>query len=401
MTGPLKPATSTGPTTPTRPPAQEPSTGPEVEGPENDTTDTMRVKRTLKPKTPMTPPAEEKLSWDRIVPRPYLKKYQLPGSASSGSQELGHGAWSTVHSATEILQIEPSPLPSPPTSPASSPGKSVKSRVLAVKAPARRDAHDILYHEARILTYLQSIRCASKYIVPFHGYDTVSQSLIMDAVPLNLETYAKSCLQNARASFSTRTMFNPVSGSQEWQSLASQLISGLEFLHRANCVHGDIKPANILLQRNAHDSPGLHTPLYCDFSSSRILDSSTSNSVDQISSITAITPDFAAPELFTSLFSTTAVATTPSDVYALGVTLLVAAIGASPYAGASLELQKLSMAREGRPLEFARQAEQGTRAMKGKLVEQCLKGALEKNVKGRSTAEGWKRDFEGLIGCTS
>lgn len=216
----------------------------------------------------------------------------------------------------------------------------------------------------------------------------------MDAVPLNLDTYARSCLSTARLQFSTRTMFDPVCGVSVWQSLATQLINGLAFLHNESCIHGDIKPANILLRPNGADSAEAYTALYCDFSSSRIFDSEDRRNSHQAEQLTALTPDFVSPELFHSLGSTAAVATLASDVYALGVTLIVAAIGSSPYASATMDIQKLSMAREGRVLDFAGQSEQGTRVMKGKMVERCLRGALTKDAGRRSTVGEWKRDVE-------
>ncbi|KAL8720867.1 MAG: hypothetical protein Q9225_002346 [Loekoesia sp. 1 TL-2023] len=343
------------------------------------------------------PTTEERLCWEKTIPRPCTKKYQLQDSALSGGQELGRGAWSTVYRATERLQSQPSPLPTPPTSPVSSPNKPATGRLLAVKTAARRDAHDVLYREARVLTYLHSSTHASRYLVPFHGYDTSSQSLVMDAVPLNLDAFARSCLKTARLNFSTRTMFDPACGVQEWQSLATQLIDGLAFLHGKSCVHGDIKPANILLRPDSAGSCHKYTALYCDFSSSSILDSQEGHSKEPAQHLTALTPDFASPELFTSLHSTAAAATTASDVYALGVTLVVAAIGTSPYAGASTEIQKLSMAREGRVLDFARQSEQATRVMKEKTVDRCLKHALEKNPEKRSTIMEWKRDVDAIF----
>ncbi|KAL8732198.1 MAG: hypothetical protein Q9166_002945 [cf. Caloplaca sp. 2 TL-2023] len=347
--------------------------------------------------TSITPTAEEALSWMMISPRAYSNRYQRSGSPSSGHGELGTGAWSTVYQATEISETSPSALFTPPSSPARGSGTPTRGRVLAVKAPSRKDAHNILYQEARILTYLLSCRLASNYIVPFHGYDATTHSLIMDAVPLNLDVHAKSCLKKARDNFSTRTMFDPVCGPQEWRSLASQLIEGLMFLHTNHCVHGDIKPSNILLRPNDNGSSEMYTSFYCDFSSARIINELTGKDTNQDQQLSALTPDFASPELFTSLHSTNAVATTASDVYALAVTLVVAAIGTSPFAGASMEVMKLSMAREGRVLDFARQADQGTRVMKGKMVERCLKDALEKDVEKRCTAEAWKRHVQAIF----
>ncbi|KAL9597596.1 MAG: hypothetical protein Q9219_005035 [cf. Caloplaca sp. 3 TL-2023] len=343
------------------------------------------------------PSTEEMLCWEKTVPRPYTKNYQRQGSASSGYHELGHGAWSTVYRATERSPPLSSPLPTPPSSPVSGFSKADGGHLLAVKTAARRDARDILYREARVLTYLHSSSHASRYLVPFHGYEAASQSLVMDAVVLNLDAHAKACLRHARSNFSTRTMFDPVCGNQEWQSLAAQLVDGLLFLHSNHCVHGDIKPANILLRPDNGGPLGTYTALYCDFSSSHIFGDHNQNKSDESQQLTALTADFASPELLTSLHNPSAVATTASDVYALGVTMVIVAIGTSPYGGASMEIQKLSMAREGRVLDFARQCEQGTRIMKGKKVDQCLKHALEKDAYRRSTAAEWKREIDAVF----
>ena len=398
----LCPMNMTPPLTPLRPKLARATTSAEVGHLGQDTSsieESTVEDAKMFPKPSLTPTSEEKLCWEMTVPRHYTGSYQRQGSASSGYQELGHGAWSTVYRATECSQSQPSPLPTPPTSPASSPNKSGIGRQLAIKTAARRDAQTVLYQEARILTYIHSPH-ASHHLVPFHGYDIASQSLVMDAIPLSLDTYTRSCLQTARLNLSTRTMFDPVCGAQEWQSLATQLIDGLAFLHSHSCVHGDIKPGNVLLRPNGAGSSHAYSALYCDFSSSRIFDNSSKghdHHSGQGQQLTALTTDFASPELFTSLFSTAAVATMASDVYALGVTLVVAAIGTNPYAGASTEMQKLCMAREGKVLDFARQSQQGTRVMKGKMVERCLKGALEKDVERRSTVVEWKRDLDAVF----
>ncbi|KAL9019914.1 MAG: hypothetical protein Q9185_002856 [Variospora sp. 1 TL-2023] len=345
----------------------------------------------------VVPTTAERLSWEKTTPRPYTKGFQRQGSATVGYDELGRGAWSTVYCAVEGFKAQSSPLLTPPTSPTSSPSKPVRDRLLAVKTAARRDGQEILYQEARVLTYLHSCSGASRFLVPFHGYDQASKSLVMDAVPLDLDTHATTCLKTARLNLSTHTMFDPVCGTSVWQSLATQLINGLAFLHEASCIHGDIKPANVLLRPNGADPAEGYTPLYCDFSSSCILGSPNEEGSGQNQQLTAVTPDFASPELLSSLSNINAVATMASDTYALAVTLIVAATGSSPYAGARMELQKLSMAREGRVLDFARYGEQGTRIMKGKLVDRCLRHALEKDVTRRSTVEELRRNVEATL----
>ena len=316
-------------------------------------------------------------------PMSYTAEYHL-------EKELGYGAWSTVYGAvqhTEPLKTSTNLPPTPPTTPTSGVTPSSK-KLLAVKKPSSRQAHGILLKEAKILTYIHSHANASSHLVPFHGFDSAQHSIILDAVPLSLETHAKAA---TRRPLSTKTMFDPIVGAEEWAGLAGGLISGLASLHGIGCVHGDIKPANVLLRT---ESGGQLTPLYCDFSSSHVI--SSTGEKKEVEEISAVTPEYLSPELLEALSprnTDRAVATYASDVFALGVTLLFAAIGDSPYAGARLASQKLGMAKEGLPLEFARRGEQASRVMKGRAVERVLKGALAKEARKRVAVADWKDEI--------
>lgn len=388
-------------------------------------------------------------------PRAYIGRYQLVGSSSSGYQVYGHGAWSTVYRAVEITDHNPSstttttsmtntttPPLTPPTSPSSSPVlRSLKS-LLAIKTPSSRGAHVILKKEACILTYLSSLPNATNHLIAFHGYDFSQSSLVLEAVPLSLETHAIAAAKAARLNLSTKNMFDPVVGTAGWAHLATKLIDGLAFLHSARCVHGDIKPANILL-RPSSNFP-FPSPLYCDLSSSHIgrrlcmttslkavaatgedshdadNEFSSSNEEDddddeevddnnnkkkrkkkeaeEIEPVNALTPDYASPELLAALRSGKATATQPSDVFALATTLIMAAIGQSPYsAGGRMEVLKLAMAREGRPMDFAQGGENSSRVMRGKLVDKVVKGGLMRDVGERCTVSGWRDAVGGLL----
>ena len=333
------------------------------------------------------------------IPRPYLKSYQV------NDEELGHGAWSTVHSATEIVEAPPRAgsvvagmmPPSPPGTPEGPSRRSSHNQVLAVKVLSRRDGRSILEKEARILSYLHSYPGSPGYLVPFHGFDERNCSIILSAVPLSLEKHAK---QAGRGFTSTATMYDPVIGASEWASLATALLDGLAFLQRKGCVHGDIKPANILLRPNNTARGGL-TPLYCDFSSSHILSpaetaGSDGNGAQQtVEEVNAVTTEYTAPELLHALLhrkddgGVRAVATFASDVYALGVTLLFAATGENPYSVARLDLQKAQMAREGKPLAYARCGAQTAKVMKGRAVDEALDGALAKDPGERMDVGDW------------
>lgn len=325
---------------------------------------------------------EESLG-SNTAPKPYTAKYQL-------YEELGHGAWSTVYRAVE--DVEPlksltNMPPTPPTSPTTGATAS-GNKVLAVKKSSSRQAHQVLEKEAKILTYIHSHANASTYLVPFHGFDTTQHSIILDAVFLSLEAHAKAA---ARRPLSTKTMFDPVIGAEEWVGLAEGLIDGLAVLHGIGCVHGDIKPANLLLRPGRN---GELIPLYCDFSSSHII--SGTGEDEEVEEVSAVTTEYSSPELLEALSprnTDRAVATYASDVFALGVTLLFAAIGDSPYAGARIASQKLGMAKEGSPIEFARRGGQASRVMKDRAVEKALKGALAKEAGQRIAVAKWKGEI--------
>lgn len=329
-------------------------------------------------------------TWEETVPRAFPGSYQLLGT----EYVYGRGVWSAVYQAhgSDHPPMPDLGLPTPPTSPSN----KLKPQLLAIKAPTRRDANKILTNEARILTYLHHTATTAQHIINFHGFDSARHSLVLDAIPQTLDTYVKAAANDARANFSTQTMFDPVIGRAQWAHLAERLIDGLAFLHDVKgVVHGDIKPANILLRSDPCDTNGsdLLQPLYCDFSSSRVL---TTNAADIIEEVSAVTTDFTAPELLSSFHqrnNTRAVVTFASDVFALGVTLLTAATGETPYAGARMEIMKVGMAKEGRPLQFARGGEQASRVMKGGVAEKVVVGAVEKDPERRIKVAEWKAEL--------
>ncbi|MCJ1244636.1 hypothetical protein MMC30_001835 [Trapelia coarctata] len=335
-----------------------------------------------------------KLSWEETTPTLYTSSYTL-------TTVYGRGAWSTVYRAVETPESPPSlssPL-TPPTSPSQLPRPSPDARILAVKTPIRRDAHSVLSHEARILTYLSAAPLASAHIVQFLGFDAATNSIVMAPETLTLEAYARAALKAARENFTTRTMFDPVIGMAAWKELALGLVRGLNWLQSKGCVHGDIKLANILLSPSPSPASELgHHALYVDFSSSHILSPSSTTPPSALPH-DAITPAFTAPELLTGYgkadpSTSPSVATFATDVFSLGVTLIAAAIGESPYESARGEMQRLAMVREGKPLAFARGTEQGTRVMKGREVERGVEGAVRRE--GRWGLGEWVAVLEGV-----
>ena len=331
---------------------------------------------------------------------------QIQKDTSGRNEEFGDGVWSKVY--VGYLYVSPRRLSisllTPPTLSKSS------SRIVAVKSPSRRDGREVLELEARILTYLHRDRAQSptKNVVPFIGYQASSGSIVMEALPLTLASLTKDSLASARRKLSSSSMLDPVIGSMEWAHLAESLISGLAYLHEHRIVHGDIKPRNILLRARNVDDPfapvdassgPAYDAVYCDFSSSHF--EQTAGSPPEVS---AVTTSFTSPELLQAFYSpiggsVSPIATRASDVYALGVTLITAAIGGDMYGGPRLmDMQRLAFARDGRPLEFARNGDQASRILKKSFVSRVIEGAIQKEASARWTASQWLETFPRLGG---
>lgn len=325
-------------------------------------------------------------------PLQYTDELEFQHDPKGRPIEFGRGVWSVVYKASSSPSSK-SPLMTPPSSPAGG------GRVVAVKYPVRRDAHAVLDAEALALTRLSQVQGSQRHIIPFHGYIPESHSIVMSAVPLSLSTYIEEKADLAQKHKTTRTMFDPVEGMAQWQDLVKKLVTGLRWLH-TECliVHGDIKPHNILLKsrpvENDTNSNGVpFDPLFADFSSAHnISGSSLSAEKETGTSLTALTPPFAAPELL-SVSSLTSPGTGPtpaSDVFSLAVTLLAAATGDLLLYPGTSNMQRLAMAREGhRVIDFARSGPNGSRVPRNGSVERVLKPAVVKDPSQRIQPNEW------------
>lgn len=312
--------------------------------------------------------------------------------------EYGRGLWSVVYKATPCEPSKPYLL-TPPSSPA------VKARTVAVKSPARRDAHSILDAEALALTRVSRVAGSQNHVVPFKGYIADSHSIVMSAVPLALSTYIEEKAAVALQNKTTKTMFEPIQGMTQWYDLAKKLITGLCWLHDGpQMVHGDIKPHNILLRARSNDDDlesdhFPYEPLFADFSSAHPISNSSSPESSLGTALTALTPPFTAPELLcvSSLKSPDVAPTPESDVFSLAVTLLAAATGdLLLYPGAN-HFQRLAMAREGhRVIEFARSGPNGSRIPRNGIVEQIIKPAILKDPSQRIKPAEWVNLVESI-----
>ncbi|KIV82009.1 hypothetical protein PV11_04150 [Exophiala sideris] len=306
---------------------------------------------------------------------------------------FGTGAWSIVYKGTATTKSgNLSSSLTPPSSP------TVTAPLLvAVKKPTRRDATEVLKSEAKILSYLQAMPQNEKYVVPFYG--TIDQAtIVLAAIPYSLEDHIRKCAVLASDNFSTWTMHEPVVGSTaKWLRLAHQLISALAWLHNvAEVVHGDIKPGNILLANVQGSGTELtFDPVLADFSSAQLLnlEETTPNT------LSAVTREFTAPELLSSkvLRDPNSTATTPSDVFSLAVTLLVAATGQMLVYGGSV-FQRQAMATQGwMILDNVRAGEQGARVPRMGTVDRVLARAVLKADMGRISAFDWLDVVENVV----
>lgn len=392
-------------------------------------------------------PSQSQSSAAHVVPKDCPFEIELCTSAAGVYLEYGRGAWSAVVKATKrqgfggygtdstLISTSTSSnacttmnkFSTPPTPPRT-PRPSNRA-VFAVKMAIRRDAATVLRNEALALEHISSCPSANEYVVPYHGVIPSSQqqsnpfiqsntsaapqppSLILTALPLALSSYITDCATYAEAHFTTRTMFDPVVGKWGWLDLAERLVEGLEWLHEvAGVVHGDIKPQNILLRPNpqqhpdssndAESDPKLHKyiPVYADFSSAHMLDSTTTTSLSN--SLTALTPPYTAPELLTSqaLTSPHTIPTFQTDTFSLSLTLIACASGnLNIYPGT--ERQRLAMAREGWNVLDAldclrvrkpRRRRSGAASAERGFVERGVEGGIRRESQERWSVGQWR-----------
>ncbi|EGD89843.1 serine/threonine protein kinase [Trichophyton rubrum MR1459] len=357
--------------------------------------------------------------------------------------EYGRGAWSNVYSAISIdhaafLATSPPQTPTRGSS-ASSPllgprnsrtssysggGGSTHTTVYAVKVASGRLAHDAVSAEADILTLLHRIPGSAAHIVPFHGYIASEHAIVMTAIPLSFASYIKTRAKDAAAVFNTRTMFKPVLGMATWLSFADKLVEGLQWMHEAGVVHGDIKPQNILLRPRVPSISSISSssrgPTTTALNSSGTIDDTAANSFDLLfidftsslyshdssvalnstaSSRLATSLPFTAPELLS--ISSITVPPTPapsSDIFALALTLVAAAIGYGEVYPGLERHRALALARDGhRVIDYVRAGEQGTRVPRKGVVERVISPAVLKDADSRVTTEHWLGIIRGEI----
>lgn len=167
-----------------------------------------------------------------------------------------------------------------------------------------------LLGEARLISSLPD-KPGREHVVNLLGYDDHQHALILEYYPFSLKSYINDNGPDRPHAV-------------QW---TRNLIEGLEFLRSSGIVHGDIKPANILLNSSL-------SPIITDLS---------------LQPEEMLTTVYAAPELLRLHASSP---THSSDLYSLGLTIYFIATGCEPYAQAKNRFQKLSWARSGEPAKF-------------------------------------------------
>ena len=160
---------------------------------------------------------------------------------------------------------------------------------------------------------------------------------------------------------------------------------GMEFLHSGPraVLHGDLKPANILLKAGAE--PGSATAVVADFGLSRMLDSDDRHSIQRTASLGTV--QYMSPELLSSGRLTRA-----ADVWAFGIMLIELWTGESVFDDmtaaqvfyAIAQLKQLPKMPEDCPEKYK------------KLIQGCLKHAPEERIDFKEILQQLREIFNEL-----
>lgn len=341
-----------------------------------------------------------------LITFPYhLSDYEIQKDEKGRQRRIGSGAWSDVYLANPIFsklgdQIKTSTsLPiTPVDSQASSQEEPQQLPMVpphyAIKAPVNRSARNVLREEARVLSHLSQSPNAERHIVSFYGQDTRTDALVLRAMSGTLEAWVQQDLNTLSEPHRVQKL------ATVFPTMASSLLDSLSWIHAQSCIHGDIKPTNILLSPAGPAGPGSGL-VFSDFSSAIL--SASSFAEHDAKEQGAGTWEYLDPTLHSTFSS--AVPSAATDLWSLAITLLFVVIGASPYDALKRNrYQHREMMRQGAAMECLAYGDEGMRNVTrvkglskavGFDVLKWFGKVLKKDVGRRVDLGEWKREVEG------
>ncbi|GAA2626427.1 serine/threonine-protein kinase [Streptomyces vastus] len=253
-------------------------------------------------------------------------------------EPLASGAFATVYTARLVGDAEPE-LPRQ---------AALKFLPTGTRTPRQlRHLRELAEREMELLERLRAPRL-------IRMYDTLT---VDDPDHPELDGATVLVLEQAEGSLDAALKRTPAPDSGP--ALLAQICEGLHQLHHAGWVHGDLKPANVLLMKDG-------TVRLADFNLAAEMEGTHAFAP------AFATPDYAPPELLWSEMEERGTQIRPTaDIWAFGVLAHVVLTGAFPMSGGSTEARSdaaMRYARGAEELRLSHQLPEGWR----EIVRDCL-----------------------------
>lgn len=245
---------------------------------------------------------------------------------------------------------------------------SLQGTEVAAKVANSRSAEPHIKREMDMLDHICRETPDLDYIVEhYHGQLSDSKlALFMELGRCDLFDYVKT--EAKGASQDTR---GPLLGQARWRSIAQKVTAAVAALHAIGVVHGDIKPQNFLWSAD-------NVPKLIDFESAFTPCGRMPRAKNTENDIVGSNA-YSAPEL---LRMDTRGPGFETDMFALGVTLLVLATGEEPYLRARNGIEMIIQCQSGDPIRYSQSKERVTPD-----VEKVVRGCCTKDPAKRWTIE--------------